>query len=232
MNELLLIVSLLSNWISWFADREKLSVARINSSFACARLCWLALKVVPSAGIDPATGREIFIKADGSYSFIYDARDKKIFGDTNPYGYGSITSYLTYKNFSLNMSFGYSFGGIVYNQTLVSRVEGLNPINNADERVFKDRWKKPGDIAKFKDIADSTTPRQTSRFVKTNNYLTMQSLSVAYDLEAKFLNKLNIRRMRLELLTNDLFYISSVKRERGLSYPFERSVEMSVRFSL
>lgn len=191
-----------------------------------------ALKVVPSAGIDPATGREIFIKADGSYSFIYDARDKKIFGDTNPYGYGSITSYLTYKNFSLNMSFGYSFGGIVYNQTLVSRVEGLNPINNADERVFKDRWKKPGDIAKFKDIADSTTPLQTSRFVKTNNYLTMQSLSVAYDLEAKFLNKLNIRRMRLELLTNDLFYISSVKRERGLSYPFERSVEMSVRFSL
>lgn len=130
------------------------------------------------------------------------------------------------------MSFGYSFGGIVYNQTLVSRVEGLDPINNADERVFKDRWKEPGDIARFKNIADSSVPLQTSRFIENNNYLTMQSLSVAYDLETKFLSKLNIRRMRLELLTNDLFHISSVKRERGLSYPFERSVEMSVRFSL
>ena len=27
-----------------------------------------ALKVVPSAGIDPATGREVYIKRDGSYT--------------------------------------------------------------------------------------------------------------------------------------------------------------------
>jgi len=33
-----------------------------------------ALKVVPSAGIDPATGREIYIKRDGTYTFDYDAR--------------------------------------------------------------------------------------------------------------------------------------------------------------
>ena len=35
-----------------------------------------AVKVVPSAGIDPATGREVYIKRDGSYTFDYDARDK------------------------------------------------------------------------------------------------------------------------------------------------------------
>ena len=190
-----------------------------------------AVKVVPSAGIDPATGREVYIKRDGSYTFDYDARDKVTFGDESPLGQGSLSSYLTYKQWSASASFGYSFGGVVYNQTLVTRVEGANPKQNADERVFNDRWKKPGDYARYRNIADYSTPQQTSRFVQVNNYLTLQSLSVAYEFTPWQIRKLGLTRMRLELLTNDLFYLSSIKRERGLDYPYARSVEMSVRFS-
>ena len=190
-----------------------------------------AVKVVPSAGIDPATGREVYIKRDGSYTFDYDARDKVTFGDESPLGQGSLSSYFTYKQWSASASFGYSFGGVVYNQTLVTRVEGANPKNNADERVFNDRWKKPGDYAKYRNIADYSVPQQTSRFVQVNNYLTLQSLSVAYEFTPWQIRKLGLTRMRLELLTNDLFYLSSIKRERGLDYPYARSVEMSVRFS-
>ena len=190
-----------------------------------------AVKVVPSAGIDPATGREVYIKRDGSYTFDYDARDKVTFGDESPLGQGSLSSYLTYKQWSASASFGYSFGGVVYNQTLVTRVEGANPKQNADERVFNDRWKKPDDYAKYRNIADYSTPQQTSRFVQVNNYLTLQSLSVAYEFTPWQIRKLGLTRMRLELLTNDLFYLSSIKRERGLDYPYARSVEMSVRFS-
>ena len=190
-----------------------------------------AVKVVPSAGIDPATGREVYIKRDGSYTFDYDARDKVTFGDESPLGQGSLSSYLTYKQWSASASFGYSFGGVVYNQTLVTRVEGANPKQNADERVFNDRWKKPGDYAKYRNIADYSVPQQTSRFVQVNNYLTLQSLSVAYEFTPWQIRKLGLSRMRLELLTNDLFYLSSIKRERGLDYPYARSVEMSVRFS-
>ena len=190
-----------------------------------------AVKVVPSAGIDPATGREVYIKRDGSYTFDYDARDKVTFGDESPLGQGSLSSYFTYKQWSASASFGYSFGGVVYNQTLVTRVEGANPKNNADERVFNDRWKKPGDYAKYRNIADYSVPQQTSRFVQVNNYLTLQSLSVAYEFTPWQIRKLGLSRMRLELLTNDLFYLSSIKRERGLDYPYARSVEMSVRFS-
>lgn len=190
-----------------------------------------AVKVVPSAGIDPATGREVYIKRDGSYTFDYDARDKVTFGDESPLGQGSLSSYLTYKQWSASASFGYSFGGVVYNQTLVTRVEGANPKQNADERVFNDRWKKPGNYARYRNIADYSTPQQTSRFVQVNNYLTLQSLSVAYEFTPWHIRKLGLSRMRLELLTNDLFYLSSIKRERGLDYPYARSVEMSVRFS-
>lgn len=190
-----------------------------------------ALKVVPSAGIDPATGREIYIKRDGTYTFDYDARDKVTFGDEAPWAQGSLSSYLTYKQWSASASFGYSLGGLVYNQTLATRVEGADPKYNADGRVFNDRWKQPGNYAKYRNIADYSTPQQTSRFVQVNNYLTLQSLSVAYDFTPWQIRKLGLTRLRLELLTNDLFYLSSIKRERGLDYPYARSVEMSVRFS-
>ena len=188
-----------------------------------------ALKVVRSAGIDPATGREIFIKRDGSFTYTYDANDKVIVGDSNPLGSGSISSYLYYKGFSLTASFGYSFGAKAYNSTLVTRIEGANKEFNADERVFTDRWKRPGDITRFRDIATEETSYQTSRFVETNNYFTLRSLSLGYDIPQAWLKQFRFRQARLELLTNDLFYWSTVKRERGLDYPFARSVEMSLR---
>ncbi len=191
-----------------------------------------AIKVVPSLGIDPATGNEIFIKRDGTFTFEYDPNDKVIFGDTSPLAFGNISSYLTYKNFSINTSFSYSLGGVIYNTTLATRVEGSLPQHNADVRVFNDRWKKPGDIAKYRNIADSSIPKQSSRFVEKNNYLSFTNLTLAYDLPTKLAQRMHLRRIRLQLMTRNLFYLSTVKQERGLSYPFERSVEFGLRFTL
>ena len=190
-----------------------------------------ALKVVPSAGIDPATGREIYIKRDGSYSFTYDPNDRRVFGDTSPWAYGSLTSYLMYKGFSLNANFGYSLGATVYNSTLASRVEGTKKEQNADRRVLESRWKQAGDVTRYRDIASTESPYQTSRFIQKEYYFTLRSLSLAYETEATWVKKLHMRRARVELLANDLFYLSTVKRERGLDYPFARSVEMSLRLS-
>ena len=190
-----------------------------------------ALKVVPSAGIDPATGKEIYIKRDGSYSFTYDPNDRRVFGDTSPWAYGSLTSYLMYKGFSLNANFGYSLGATVYNSTLASRVEGTTPKQNADRRVLESRWKQAGDVTRYRDIASTESPYQTSRFIQKEYYFTLRSLSLAYETEATWVKKLHMRRARVELLANDLFYLSTVKRERGLDYPFARSVEMSLRLS-
>lgn len=190
-----------------------------------------ALKVVPSAGIDPATGKEIFIKRDGSYTFTYDPNDRRVFGDTSPWAYGSLTSYLMYKGLSLNANFGYSLGATVYNATLASRVEGTKKEQNADRRVLESRWKQAGDVTRYRDIASTESPYQTSRFIQKEYYFTLRSLSLAYETEATWVKKLHMRRARVELLANDLFYLSTVKRERGLDYPFARSVEMSLRLS-
>lgn len=190
------------------------------------------LKVVPSAGIDPATGKEIYIKRDGSLTFEYDPRDKITVGDTSPVVSGMMSSYLTYKGFSLTAGLRYQLGAMDYNTTLASRVEGADPKKNADERVFNDRWTKPGDKASYKDIADSTVPMQTTRFVSVHNFLELSTLSLAYDFKPIDLKYFNIRNLRLELMANDIFHYSSIKQERGLSYPYARSVEMTIRFTL
>ena len=190
------------------------------------------LKVVPSAGIDPATGREIYIKRDGSYTFDYDPRDKVTFGDTSPLATGMVSSYLTYKGFTLTTGLRYQLGAMDYNLTLASRVEGADPRKNADERVFSDRWTQPGDHASYKDIADASVPMQTSRFVAVNNFLDLSSVSLAYDFRPIDLKYFSLKNMRLELLANDLYHFSTIRRERGLSYPYARSIEMTIRFTL
>ena len=190
------------------------------------------LKVVPSAGIDPATGREIYIKRDGSYTFDYDPRDKVTFGDTSPLATGMVSSYLTYKGFTLTTGLRYQLGAMDYNLTLASRVEGADPRKNADERVFSDRWTQPGDHASYKDIADASAPMQTSRFVAVNNFLDLSSVSLAYDFKPIDLKYFSLKNMRLELLANDLYHFSTICRERGLSYPYARSIEMTIRFTL
>lgn len=187
-----------------------------------------AIKAVKSGGIDPATGREIFIGKDGKPTFTYDYRDKIVFGDSDPKVYGILSSYLTYKNFQLNMMFDYKLKATVYNQTLVTRVEGSSPYNNADERVFKDRWKEVGDRVKYKNIADQSIPDQTSRFIEDEYTLSLRSLSLAYDFNPSIYRKLHLSRLRVQLLTNDLFRLSTIKQERGFDYPFARSYQLSI----
>lgn len=187
-----------------------------------------AVKAVKSGGIDPATGQEIYIDMDGNPTFTYNFWDKRVYGDSDPDASGVFSSYLNFKGFALNMMFDYSLGGTIYNQTLVSRVEGSNPIRNADKRVFNSRWKEAGDQVKYKDIADSSTPEITSRFVRDEYFLNMRSLSLSYDFTPDFCKKIYLSRLRVEFMTNDLFRVSTVKQERGLSYPFARSFEFAV----
>ena len=179
-----------------------------------------AIYAVRSAGIDPATGNEIFIKKDGSYTYKYDSKDQVSCGDTNPTLQGSISSMLQYKNFSLTASFSYRFGGEMYNSTRALKVENVNPRKNCDVRAFTDRWTNVGDVKPYIDIAKATgnTSVYTDRFVEKDDELWLSSLYLQYNVPMTFLKKLHIQKMYLGIGTEDLFRITSAKYERGTSY--------------
>ncbi len=188
-----------------------------------------AIYAVRSAGIDPATGREIFVKQDGSYTYTYDTKDQVACGDTNPVMQGSFSSMLQYKGFSLTASFQYRFGGKMYNSTRALKVENINPRHNCDVRAFTDRWTKPGDVKPYIDIANATgnTSVYTDRFVENDNELWLSSLYLQYNVPVTFLKKIHVQKLYVGIGTEDLFRITSAKYERGTSYPYSRSVNMS-----
>ena len=186
---------------------------------------------VRSAGIDPGTGKEVFISRDGNRTYNWSASDIVATGVSDPKLEGNISSMFRYKGLSLNVSFGYRFGGQIYNSTLANKVEvSKTAIGwNVDARVFHDRWKNIGDQASFKGLDDFTPTNKTSRFVQDETTFRCQNMTLQYELKSQALNKLlGIDYCLFSASTSDLFYISTVKRERGTSYPFSRQFSLGV----
>ena len=72
------------------------------------------------------------------------------------------------------------------------------------------------------------TTRPTSRFVQDNNTLEFNSFTLAYDFSNKLLAPINISMLRLQFNMNNIAHISSIRQERGLSYPYARTFSFSI----
>lgn len=187
---------------------------------------------VRSLGIDPTTGKEIFLNRDGSVTNKWDASQEVVVGNTEPKINGSFGMNVSFKEWSLFAGFQYEWGGQEYNQTLVDRVENARIQNqNVDLRVLTDRWKKPGDVAQFKDIknADSVT-MPTSRFVQDKAFIRLSSLTLSYDFKREWVKKhLGLNMLRLEASSRDFINWNSIRQERGLNYPKSWTVDFSIK---
>ncbi|AEV99417.1 TonB-dependent receptor plug [Niastella koreensis GR20-10] len=195
---------------------------------------------VRSLGIDPATGKEVYEKLDGSQTFIWDPNDKRPVGESAPTIKGMVGTNFIYKGIFINLNCTFQYGGQSYNQTLVDKVENVNLVSaNADERVLTERWKKPGDRASFKSLvangANSSLliTKSTSRFVQDDNYLAASSVSVGYTFPGNLLwvKKMHLSTPRLAITQNDAFRLATIKNERGTSYPFARSYSFGLSTS-
>lgn len=191
---------------------------------------------VQSLGINPADGQEVFYSRTGRLVRSWDASDQVVMGNSDPKITGNIGFNLTYKQFSLYTSFMYSAGGQRYNHTLVNKVENVNVYaDNVDRRVLEERWKNPGDVAKYKSLIsgrkESDRTKPTTRFIQDYDVLSWNSVEFSYDFSPAVTSKLHMGLLRLSIGMNDLINFSSVKMERGLSYPFARSVNFSLRAS-
>jgi len=191
-----------------------------------------AIYGMKSMGINPMDGKEVFLNRAGELTSTWESSQQVKIGDTEPDVQGAFGLNLRWKQLTLYTSFIYQFGGQAYNQTLVSVENADIASYNVDKRVLTARWKKAGDVTPLKNIADQkkvTLP--SSRFVQDLNQLKFYSLSLGYEVNQKYLKPLNISMMRLQLSTNDLMVLSTVRQERGLSYPFARTFNFSINLN-
>ena len=191
--------------------------------------------VVKSLGIDPATGDEILLKRNGEMTGVWDAVDLVPVGNTEPDWQGYINSSFQYKGWGIDISCSYRFGGQVYNQTLVDKVENASLVYNVDKRVGDLRWQKAGDHARFKFLDFRSAGTQaTSRFIMDENIFQWNSLSLNYRMDPKnapFITHMGLSSAKVAFNMEDLLYLSTVKRERGLDYPFSRRFSFSLNLT-
>ncbi|WP_212001785.1 SusC/RagA family TonB-linked outer membrane protein [Chitinophaga sp. HK235] len=198
-----------------------------------------AIWAVRSAGIDPGTGQEVLIKKDGSLTFNYDAADEVVVGDSRPKLDGVAGTTFNYKGFNLGIYLRYRVGGDIFNNALYDKVENINAndiLLNQDRRALYDRWQKPGDIAKYRVISltqipsviTANIPPMTSRFVQRENVLAGESINVGYEFANSMVKRWRMSYLRVNAYMNDIFRLSTIKRERGIDYPFANTVSFSI----
>ena len=177
------------------------------------------------------SGQEIFIKQNGEETFKYAPNDEVVVGNTQPKLQGTWLNTLRYKGWSLNFVFSYTFGGDTYNKTLWEKVEDIDPRYNVDERAFTDRWKNPGDLSRYLAIKENkkVDSYSSERFVERLNELWLSSATLTYEFQSKFLRRIGFKRLAVGVGVTDLVRFSTVKYERGTSYPYCRTINLTLR---
>ena len=139
-----------------------------------------------------------------------------ICGNTRPDIEGIIGTSLIWKGLSLTLNFRYQLGADVFNEALYDKVENISTADlnyNQDKRALYERWQEPGDMVRFKNIASAATTPMSSRFVQREDVLTLESLNVGYEFYDGWIKKIGFRS------------------ERGISYPFARTMEAGLSFN-
>nr|WP_121272039.1 TonB-dependent receptor plug domain-containing protein [Pedobacter schmidteae] len=181
-----------------------------------------AIWAVPSLGIDPQSGKEIFQKKDGTATMVWDAADKVFAGNLRPEWSGSFGTELTFRQFSFAAFFNYQIGAKVYNQTMAD-IENANVNDNLDARVFNaGRWVPGMTNARYKGLFNSPT-YATTRLVENDDKIRCSSILLGYMLPKLLAERVKAKRLELKCMVNNAFDIGGADRQRGIYYPFQRS---------
>jgi hypothetical protein len=187
---------------------------------------------VPSVGIDPMTGKEIFLKKDGTHTFLFDPSDRVKIANSRPNIEGAIGASMTYKHLRANFALRYRLGAHTFNAALFNKVENISRDklrDNQDRRALYDRWQTAGDISQFRGINLTDKTEMSSRFIQKINQLTGESVNITWDFQKDgWITNLGLQSLNTGVSMRDIFYLSNVKEERGIAFPFARQVTLNI----
>ncbi|GAB2805544.1 SusC/RagA family TonB-linked outer membrane protein [Ferruginibacter profundus] len=117
---------------------------------------------------------------------IIDDNDRVILGNPNPDIYGSFYNKFSYKRFSLNTVFTFSYGNEIYNYTR-AQLEGMNNAYNQTEAVLN-RWRANGQVTSMPKATwgdPMGNSRFSSRWIEDGSYLRLRVVTFSYDLPVR-----------------------------------------------
>jgi TonB-linked SusC/RagA family outer membrane protein len=189
------------------------------------------LFVTRTAGVDPATGRRIFINkqgrevffqhvapagqsrfmyADGTTAPTVSSADAVVYKNTHAKIFGGWENNFRFKNFELNALLTYQMGNYLYYGTQA----GLR-----DQRFWNNevgvlnRWQKAGDVTEFPRPVFGDNVSNGSSFpldinVFKGDFVKLRTLTLGYNVPKSFIDKAKISNLRFYVSGNNLFILT------------------------
>jgi TonB-linked SusC/RagA family outer membrane protein len=157
-------------------------------------------------GVNPATGRPMWLDIKGNITYLPLAADRKYQGSSLGTVFGGLNNTFTYKGFELTTFFTYEYGGVGGDgQYGFLRENGTRLTLNALREVNDRSWKTPGQIT---DIPRNLTTNGGNevRSVGRNSgtasllkydFIRLSQLTLAYSFKPTLVNRIGLTRARI-----------------------------------
>jgi TonB-linked SusC/RagA family outer membrane protein len=162
-------------------------------------------------GLRGGDARFVDLNEDG----VFDrTNDRTIIGNALPQHIGGFTNNFSYKGFSLNLLFNWSYGNDIYNMTRAVLTSMSEEFNQSVEVL--DRWQQPGDVTQVpralyasSSVAGNAPTDASSRFLEDGSFLRLRNATFAYNLPTSFLEKWKISSARVYLSGQNIWTLTN-----------------------
>ncbi len=162
------------------------------------------------AGVDPANGNPLwYVDATKSQTTSNVTQVQRgIIGSASPKGFGSFSTTVSYKGFSLDAQFNYQYGNMVYDQWgFLSWSDGFNPSLNKIRKQLG-RWQKPGDVTdipKYVYGGAMSSNAESSRWYYKGDYVRLRDVTLSYALAKRITDAAKLESVRVYVRGSNLW---------------------------
>lgn len=167
------------------------------------------------AGVNPATGRPMWLDTLGNVTYTPQARDRYYIGDREPDYWGGLTNTISWKGFTLDVLFTYEYGRMATDGQVNFMLENGNRTFNTLRFVYEGRWTKPGQITSYPRAFDAGSEQGgvnhasgSSRLWQRADFIRMRDLRLSYNLQPNVLRRLKLSNLTVYVQGQNLFTYS------------------------
>ena len=171
------------------------------------------------AGVDPDTGKALYYvdPDNGDYTTTsdYSAAKQADQGDLLPKVYGGFGTSLNYKGLDFSIQLSYQLGGRYYDGTYQAFMHnggsGMQGYNWSTD--IRDAWTPENrytDVPRL-DASDDCYQLDSSRFLVSSNYLSLNNITLGYTLPKSWTKKLQINNLRVYVSADNVALLTARK---------------------
>ena len=186
------------------------------------------------AGVNPATGNPLWYTDETKKQTTTDVTQaqRAIIGSASPKGFGSFSTSLSYKNFTLDAQFNYQYGNLVYdNWGFITWSDGFLPSLNRIQKQLR-RWQKPGDITdvpKYVYGGAMNSNAESSRWYYKGDFIRLRDLTLSYDLPRRITDLVKLSSAHFYVRGNNLW---TKARDKNITFDPEQPINGTNDFQI